>query len=372
MKIKYLTSTLAALALSLTAVQAETILAVNFEGDYGGNTNSALARDLNFTMEDQGDFNNDGNTDTRRYFSTPETLDLVGALGWAFDQDLFGRNNNFQAIGSIVSYSAPPGTYHEFSLFRWAAGRQGLQVTSGAKDPAELMDDMGLLAAFFVKKSDFLNGADETDVLYLPNKEDAFNATVFFRGEPLADVTPTGFRRARFMIRADGQWYVSRTGTPVEEIPVINEITYDLAINPSVEYWHEYNADTAFFVFEEENSTIPSSSSVRGDSLTNITDAGVIIQNTRFTNSLADQMGWLEWHEFSFELETVAPTPANSWAFWTIDESGWIDTDSGDNVFMGSIYVNNAPWIYVQNLNKYIYLPEDFVTESGTWSYILD
>ena len=63
-------------------------------------------------------------------------------------------------------------------------------------------------------------------------------------------------------------------------------------------------------------------------------------------------------------------TATKTWAGYTIDPNGYTDTEN----FLGWLYVGpdgtNA-WIWCVNLAKYIYLPQDFVTASGGWSYML-
>lgn len=54
-----------------------------------------------------------------------------------------------------------------------------------------------------------------------------------------------------------------------------------------------------------------------------------------------------------------------TWAGFEIVD-GWVDTGA----FMGSLYVESAPWVYSLDLADYIYLPEEHVGEAGAWSYI--
>ncbi len=60
----------------------------------------------------------------------------------------------------------------------------------------------------------------------------------------------------------------------------------------------------------------------------------------------------------------VDPDP-EEWAGYTVSEDGWVNTED----FMGMLYVENAPWIWVSNLNRYIYLPEEYVEADGAWSF---
>ncbi|MEX0332000.1 MAG: hypothetical protein AB3N64_11305 [Puniceicoccaceae bacterium] len=56
--------------------------------------------------------------------------------------------------------------------------------------------------------------------------------------------------------------------------------------------------------------------------------------------------------------------------FWggypLFDESGNVDT--GD--WLSFINVASDPWIYVYNLSTYVYMPEDYVSGTGSWAYV--
>ena len=56
-----------------------------------------------------------------------------------------------------------------------------------------------------------------------------------------------------------------------------------------------------------------------------------------------------------------------TWAGYNVDENGWANTDS----WLGWVNVTDSPWIRVLNINNYAYIPEESVTESGSWMYIL-
>lgn len=61
------------------------------------------------------------------------------------------------------------------------------------------------------------------------------------------------------------------------------------------------------------------------------------------------------------------PTGASTttWAGFEVQD-GYVST--GD--FMGWLFVSRDPWVFSTALNKWIYLPEDYVREGGGWSYI--
>lgn len=61
----------------------------------------------------------------------------------------------------------------------------------------------------------------------------------------------------------------------------------------------------------------------------------------------------------------VAQAPTE-WAGYPRRPDGYVDTTP----FLGWIWVSDATdYVWCINLNKYIYLPEEFVSESGAWSY---
>lgn len=61
---------------------------------------------------------------------------------------------------------------------------------------------------------------------------------------------------------------------------------------------------------------------------------------------------------------TVIPEP--TWAGYTIEADGWVDTTP----WLGWVNVSGGDWIYMVGFSKYVYLPENIVTESGSWGYV--
>lgn len=54
-----------------------------------------------------------------------------------------------------------------------------------------------------------------------------------------------------------------------------------------------------------------------------------------------------------------------TWAGYPVDEGGNVDTTP----WMGFINVAAGEWVWSYSLGKWIYLPEEFVSESGAWTY---
>jgi hypothetical protein len=65
------------------------------------------------------------------------------------------------------------------------------------------------------------------------------------------------------------------------------------------------------------------------------------------------------------QLELVSGgTP--TWAGFPVGEDDNVDTGS----FLGWINVASGDWVYSFSMEKYVYLPESWVTESGSWTYL--
>ena len=58
---------------------------------------------------------------------------------------------------------------------------------------------------------------------------------------------------------------------------------------------------------------------------------------------------------------------AQTWGPYLVFSDGMnVDTEG----LMGWVNISSAPWVYVYNLNNYVYLPEAFINQSGTWIWI--
>jgi hypothetical protein len=65
------------------------------------------------------------------------------------------------------------------------------------------------------------------------------------------------------------------------------------------------------------------------------------------------------------EMLTV-PEGGPTWAGYTIDENGWVNT--GD--WLGWVFVNNAPYNYILSLDSWMFMSEEAVGTTGAWAYI--
>lgn len=60
--------------------------------------------------------------------------------------------------------------------------------------------------------------------------------------------------------------------------------------------------------------------------------------------------------------ESPPPGPV-LWAGFDILEDSWVDTRE----MLGMLYIGLSPWVFSENMQRWIYLPEDYVTEEGAW-----
>lgn len=79
----------------------------------------------------------------------------------------------------------------------------------------------------------------------------------------------------------------------------------------------------------------------------------------------ADQVYAVDWSASEPVLEMREAGEPAAWASWTRLESGWVDTGG----FLGWVYPEND-YLYVLNLDKFIYLPESHVGPGGAWAYV--
>jgi hypothetical protein len=64
--------------------------------------------------------------------------------------------------------------------------------------------------------------------------------------------------------------------------------------------------------------------------------------------------------------EPTDPPEPTDWADYPISDNGWVNT--GD--FLGWIFPDEAGYVLVYSMGRYIYLPEEAVGPSGGWAYI--
>lgn len=84
---------------------------------------------------------------------------------------------------------------------------------------------------------------------------------------------------------------------------------------------------------------------------------------------VADTFAWTvrEWEHDEDPVDPVDPVDPSGWAGYEVDENGWADTGA----WLGMVYVEHKPWIFSIELEKWMYIHEEGVVESGGWTFIL-
>jgi hypothetical protein len=57
-----------------------------------------------------------------------------------------------------------------------------------------------------------------------------------------------------------------------------------------------------------------------------------------------------------------------TWAGFDVDDQGNVDTGP----WLGFLNINEGVWVWSYSLNSWMYLPEELVSESGSWSYVIN
>lgn len=85
---------------------------------------------------------------------------------------------------------------------------------------------------------------------------------------------------------------------------------------------------------------------------------------SQLTTSTTAASDFLDISEIRLTGPEVSVEPA-TWAGYEVDENGWADTSG----FMSWINVFHAPWVWSTALDRWLYMPEESVSESGGWAY---
>ncbi|MEX0324572.1 MAG: hypothetical protein AB3N33_00650 [Puniceicoccaceae bacterium] len=109
---------------------------------------------------------------------------------------------------------------------------------------------------------------------------------------------------------------------------------------------------------------------VEGETLEGVTTANTNI--ITFTYTAGTDIGFaIGTYNNAFAIDNfvidVKPAGPTTWAGYDIVQDGYVDTTP----WLGWIWVTpDSPWVWSLSLTKYLYLPEEFVGESGAWMYI--
>lgn len=252
--------TLIGLSLLLTSVgYGQNIMAVDFGGNYGGNTNTPIRPLATFAT---GDFNANGIANDRARFLPMNAEAHFLRLDLANPPGLAGKNNQVYAGAQVVNFGS--ATDPDFGLARYNGSADALQLTNAAGAAS-----MGLAFAPHVRKADFLNGADVIGGLAFADVADGFSGSFLFAG------STDGIVRGRLMVQAGGQWYLS--GSSVSSTGV-------LSVNPVLETWFPIQADTNL-LYTEGTDGNPLGVGVSGALLMDIQALGLSLMNSTFNGS---------------------------------------------------------------------------------------
>ncbi len=235
------------------------MIAVDFGGNYGGNTNSPIRPLATFAT---GDFNANGSTNDRARFLPMNAEAHFIRLDVANPPGLAGKNNQIYAGAQVVNFGS--ATDPDFGLARYNGSADSLQLTNAAGTAS-----MGLAFAPHVRKADFLNGADTIGNLSFADTADGFTGSFLFAGGT------EGIVRGRLMVQSGGQWYLS--GSSVSSTGV-------LSVNPVQETWYALSADTNL-LYAEDTDGNPLGTAISGSLLTDIQAVGLSLMNSSFDGS---------------------------------------------------------------------------------------
>ena len=96
-----------------------------------------------------------------------------------------------------------------------------------------------------------------------------------------------------------------------------------------------------------------------------LSSLGTGVAEIAFTLESTDNGAWGMNTPAYIAVDNLALASTPTWAGYDPRPDGWIDTGS----FLGLIYPV-GDWVYVLNLQKYLYLPESLMSANGSWSYI--
>ena len=357
MKSSILKNALVSLILPLSASisTAEPIVAADVGGNYLDASSNSVLRDLVVTGD--GDFDGDGAADDTRTYLPIAT---GGTQFMTFDPGLPGKNNRIFGGGQVVFFNQS-SIYPGFGLMRYNGSGDYFQVTSDWG-----VAEMGMAYAWFIEKQDFLVGSDAPNLKFA-NTTEGFTAHTGFSGTPLEG----GIRRARGLVKAGDQWYVTRRTSGSKN--------QTWSTNPYEEKWHLYDPATNMFVYELPDETYPTTDWVKGSTLEDIQAVGVLLENTLF-EGFNQHAVWLQLYGFTVELdENPAPSDPGYLDDPILGQiyeyaAGWAIlymTDApGD---LGALWVKDrnpdgTGWIWHENLG-YLYLMAGDALDGGVFAH---
>jgi hypothetical protein len=143
-----------------------------------------------------------------------------------------------------------------------------------------------------------------------------------------------------------------------QEISLANNLVWSQSGNAG---WSSYGSSTPYLATSVRENTAAETLTV---SFT--VDAATPPDTYDLVFATAGKSSGLWYQEEHFYLEVAAPADP-TWAGYPIDENGDVDTGT----WLGWMNASKVdPWVFLYDLNQYIYLPESYVTEQGGWLYV--
>lgn len=187
-------------------------------------------------------------------------------------------------------------------------------------------------------------------VIQFAEGNDLLDASDMFTG----DMARVAAATISFVIRDGGVWYISEASPNMQTGGLEGNTLSMHSANALTVNW--YNYDPLTDVSSEATKGVIATPALNG-----VDFVGFLLETT----SIETQGGY-NYGVRVFTASGVAADQERSWAGYEIGTDDWVDTSP----WLGWINVSEGDYIWVISLNKYIYLPEAFVGESGAWSYV--
>jgi hypothetical protein len=133
------------------------------------------------------------------------------------------------------------------------------------------------------------------------------------------------------------------------------------SLNFQERQWTVKKALTSTLEDFELRTTFPTEAEIGVDEL-QVVKIGFEINNKWDADAEVMDEGSIYFENLEAYIESAGPAPWNGFA---VDENGWADT--GD--WMGMVNVAADPWIWVNDLTKYLYIPSEGTGTGGAWVY---
>lgn len=198
------------------------------------------------------------------------------------------------------------------------------------------------------------------------NESDKIETYVFqeFHAGPAGSSWPTIFETGDVIV-FKGVARSTKSGTDVSDVVTrafiktlgYNEQGWEFQVKNEYSDFHDLGPTEEAF---ELSITYPD---ITEDDSLQVIQLGLEI-TTEYDGEAMDS-GTIEFRDLEGYVEGGGGEPT-LWMGYEVDADGYADT--GDH--MGKVYVEHAPWVYVQEMGRYVYLPDTGNTGPGTWMHV--